>query len=183
MYTVQNVSTTLSIHLSAFKRQAHIMYLSLPVLVCSVDSTLTQTNPGSLCSGKTVMLICNVNRTTGQRWFYGGDEVVLVFFRSFISIRFPDLMQIDDIAIDVQTHLPLVQGVNFSISVSSTTPLVSQLSFVANNTMNGKIVSCEISTNTLRNESIILQVENQSKSLIVLSLKGYCLMEFFQHYY
>lgn len=127
------------------------LYHALPVLlVNSANSTLT--DPGQVCPGNTVRLICDVTTAAVQTWFYWNERVAQVANASSGPIISP---------------LPLqpIQGVIFDISVLSTNPyLVTQLSFVASNTMEGGNVTCRtvLSDTSLLpvNNEVLLQVEN-----------------------
>jgi hypothetical protein len=99
------------------------------------------TDPGSLCPGDVVTLTCNVTGGEVQRWLYNtlpiGNSIV---------------------ASDVLPMSARVDGVNFTLLLLSTmnSPyLASQISFVATERMDGRIVECRTGFPLMSNAAVV----------------------------
>jgi hypothetical protein len=99
------------------------------------------TNPGSLCPGDMVTLTCNVTGGITQRWLYNtmpiGNSII---------------------AVDVSPMTDRVDGVNFTLLLLSTmnSPyLASQISFVATERMDGRIVECRTAFPRMSNAAVV----------------------------
>jgi hypothetical protein len=86
-----------------------------------------------------VSLTCNVTGGVTQRWLYNtmpiGDSIV---------------------AVDVSPMTDGVDGVNFTLLLLSTMNLASQISFVAAERMDGRIVECRTSFPRMSNAETVI---------------------------
>ena len=118
-----------------------IRMIFLVLLVSPVGSILTDPEP--LCEGVPAMLTCNVTGGTLIVWRYNNSRIG------------------DELEFVQQTFNDTVGGVRFTGTLLIDSPhLVSQLNFVANDTMNGEVVLCQ---SIISLENITLQVESTSK--------------------
>jgi hypothetical protein len=96
------------------------------LLPSPVDCLLT--DPGSLCPGDVAILTCNVTGGLSQQWVYNSVPVGLI------------------IPIIGQVPAPqIVDSVEFRLSLLSTNDTVSQIAFVANEGLDGRVVECRTS--------------------------------------
>ena len=112
------------------------LLLKLVLLVSPVAGILT--DPGPLCPEERVTLNCTTPETELLvTWSYGDEQIHSIRVSSFTD---PVTME--------------TLGVQFTLSLlptSATMPnIVSQLMFVADNTMNGRTLRCEDDTVTLQ---------------------------------
>ena len=120
-------------------------YHVLVLFVSPVGSVLT--DPGPLCAGRTVVLNCTGG--VSHEWMYGMSRGVVI--NEFDS---PPAEPVE------------LSGVQFTFSQLSPSPnLITQISFMSSQKMNGRILTCIslISTlSTIRSE-VTLVIESDSK--------------------
>ena len=126
-------------------------YHVLVLLVSPVGSVLT--DPGPLCAGRTVVLNCTGGQ--GHNWMYDMSRGVV------INIFDPPPVEPVELS-----------GVQFTFSQLSPFPnLITQISFMSSQEMNGRILTCESlidNTGTVLSSEVTLAVsESYSKSSIV----------------
>jgi hypothetical protein len=98
--------------------------LFLGVLLPSPADCLL-TDPGSLCPGDMVTLTCNVTGGLAQQWLYNNQSAGLI------------------IPTTGQVPAPQrVDGVEFRLSLLSANDTVSQITFVASEGLDGRVVEC-----------------------------------------
>ena len=115
--------------------------------------SINLSGPGTVCSGDTVTLTCNITGATTLQWLFNTSIEV-------ITLRSADGL------FSLGEHAPVVKrNIEFSFSLLATNPVfVSQLRFITddNQIQNGVPVSCaEVAGSTL---SITTSVEANSKS-------------------
>ena len=125
-------------------------YHVLVLLVSPVGSVLT--DPGPSCAGRTVVLNCTGGQ--GHEWRYDMSRGVI------INNAAPPL-----------TEPVELSGVQFTFSQLSPSPhLITQISFMISQEMNGRILTClsVIDINTIVTSEVTLTIsENNSKSSIL----------------
>jgi hypothetical protein len=112
--------------------------LFLGVLLPSPADCLL-TGPGSLCPGDMATLTCNVTGGLSQEWVYNNTAVGLI------------------IPISGQVPAPqIMDGVEFRLSLLSANDTVSQITFVANEDMDGRVVECRttFSRSSMRDDAL-----------------------------
>ena len=105
-------------------------------------------DPGPLCPGETTLLTCTVTQGTDISWAYDSNTITTII---------PELNVLS------QSNPYLVSGVEFTVTVVSTSPdLVSQISFVVSTTVNGRTLECSgVSTSSgVVSRTLTLQVED-----------------------
>ena len=125
-------------------------YHVLVLLVSPVGSVLT--DPGPLCAGRTVVLNCTGG--VSHEWMYDMSRGVII--NEF----------------DPPPAEPVeLSGVQFTLSLLSPSPnLITQISFMSSQEINGRILTCEsiIDITTVLTSEVTLAVsESYSKSSIV----------------
>ena len=133
-------------------------YHVLVLLVSPVGSVLT--DPGPLCAGRTVVLNCTGG--VSHEWMYDMSRGVVIN------------------VFDPPPGEPVeLSGVQFTFSQPSPSPnLITQISFMSSQEMNGRILTCEsiIDIATVLTSEVTLAVsESYSKSSIVRE----CMCELF----
>jgi hypothetical protein len=106
------------------------------------------TDPGSLCPGDMTTLTCHVTGGLSQQWVYNNQSVGLI------------------IPTTGQVPAPQrVDGVEFRLSLLSADDTVSQITFVANEGMDGIVVECRttFSRNNSLTDTTTLQVASGSE--------------------
>ena len=123
-------------------------YHLLVLLVTPVGSVLT--DPGPLCAGRTVVLNCTGGQ--GHDWRYDMSSEVV------INILSPPPAEPVELS-----------GVQFTFSQLSPSPhLITQISFMSSQEMNGRILTClSVSTTIVTGEVTLTISENNSKSTII----------------
>ena len=125
-------------------------YHVLVLLVSPVGSVLT--DPGPLCAGRTVVLNCTGGQ--GHDWRY--DMSMGVVINVFAQ---PPAEPVE------------LSGVQFTFSQLSPSPnLITQISFMSSQEMNGRILTCLSvidSTTIVTSEATLAISENNSKSSII----------------
>ena len=133
-------------------------YHVLVLLVSPVDSVLT--DPGPLCAGRTVVLNCTGGQ--GHDWRYDMSRGVVIN---------PPLAPPPAEPVELS-------GVQFTFSQLSPSPnLITQISFMSSQEMNGRILTClsAIDTTTIVTSEVTLTIsENNSKSSILNLLVYTC---------
>ena len=125
--------------------------LVLFVSTSPVGSVLT--DPGPLCAGRTVVLNCTGGR--GHDWRYNMSRGVVI--NTF----------------DPPPAEPVeLSGVQFTFSQLSPSPnLITQISFISSQEMNGRILTCVsvIDATTIVTSEVTLDIsENNSKFIIII---------------
>jgi hypothetical protein len=122
-----NVVVNLKTPATAFQSPLSILFC---VGIFLTPASCVLTDPGSFCPGDNITLICNYTGGTLQQWIYRTDK-------AGIQILNLNVMPEEPI-------VPLtVDGVVFEPALLSTTPhLASQITFVANENMDGRMVEC-----------------------------------------
>ena len=105
-----------------------VVLVSVVTLLMSPAHGILTLESGPLCPGQRATVHCNITRGTLLTWRYGSNQLVSTV--PTIGTLPPD----DPV---------MVGGVAFTVSLVSTTPdLVSELSFVVSNIINGMILVC-----------------------------------------
>ena len=120
-------------------------YHVLVLLVSPVGSVLT--DPGPLCAGRTVVLNCTGGQ--GHQWMYDMSQTV-----SINALEPPPAEPVE------------LSGVQFTFSQPSPFPnLITQISFMSSQEMNGRILTCaSLSVGSIVTSEVTLTiVEGDSK--------------------
>ena len=129
-------------------------YHVLVLLVSPVGSVLT--DPGPLCAGMTVVLNCTGGQ--GHDWRYDMSRGIIIN-----NITPPPAEPVE------------LSGVQFTFSQLSPSPnLITQISFMSSQEMNGRILTClsVIDTTTIVTGAVTMSIcENNSKSSIIYNDK------------
>ena len=129
-------------------------YHVLVLLVSPVGSVLT--DPGPLCAGRTVVLNCTGGQ--GHDWRYDMSRGIIIN-----NITPPPAEPVE------------LSGVQFTFSQPSPSPnLITQISFMSSQEMNGRILTClsVIASTTIVTSEVTLTIsENNSKSSIIYNDK------------
>ena len=126
--------------MSAAVLEAVLLYVVPVLLVPPVSGILT--DPGPVCPGDTVTLNCTSSDPQARSlgWIYDGVNIITIL---------PGVTSLP-------TN-PVVSGVEFSVSLLPSTDLVSQISFMASSSINGRTLQC---SGDGVDESVQLQVGN-----------------------
>ena len=128
-----------------------IITLATPPLV-STASSIALTDPGPLCSGQPATLTCNITGGNLLVWTYDRDR--------FITIE-PVLAPLPDPVVRISDTIAFT----VSLLMPTSLHLVSLISFIASERMNGMRLRCDGATAT--------EAVEESVSLLVISLRTY----------